>query len=273
MSLKRLGQVGTALFALSMAFFGVQLLLFASGLRDPNPMSPWTVTNRGWAGFMGVVALAGSIGLGTSYARAAATVLALLALARSLAYLPDLTWSVRAEGDWTNAFQLLAWCGACLVLAGAPWIAPTVKTEWKPSLPTVTRLGCLLFASSLPVFGIEHFVSARDIAPMIPSWIPWHLLWTYFAGLAFFAAAAAMATQIQARLGAALLGIMFLLWVLVLWLPAVAANPRSEDDWTNAVITLAMSGGAFLIAALATVPGPRTAHHASVAASGSLPDA
>ncbi len=260
MSFKTLGQVGTALFAVSLAFFGVQLLLFATGLRDPNPMSPWTVTDRVWAGLMGVVALAGTIGLATSYARAAATVLALLAFARALVYLPDLAWSVRAEGDWANAFQLLAWCGACLVLAGAPWVAPTVKAEWKPSLPTVTRVGCLLFASSLPVFGVEHFVSARDIAPMVPYWIPWHLLWTYFVGLAFFAAAAAMGTRIQARLATTLLGVMFLLWVLVLWLPAIAANPGSEDDWTNAVITLAMSGGAFLIAALATVPGPRPAH-------------
>ncbi len=272
-SFNRLGQIGTALFVVSMAFFGVQLLVFASGLRDPNPMSPWTVTSRGWAGLVGVVALAGSIGLATSHARVAATLLAVLAFARALVYIPDLTWNVRAEGNWTNAFQLLAWCGVCLVLADTASVAPTPKAGRRPFLATVTRVGCLLFASSLPVFGVEHLVSARDIAPMVPSWIPWHLFWTYFAGVAFFAAAAAMATQIQARLGGTMLGVMFLLWVLVLWLPAIAANPRSEDNWTNAVITLAMSGGAFLIAALATVPAPGTAHRLPVTASDSLPEA
>ena len=57
MRLTRLGRFGTAIFAASMAFFGVQNLLVAIGMRRPNLMSPWTVTARGWSGVIAIVAI------------------------------------------------------------------------------------------------------------------------------------------------------------------------------------------------------------------------
>jgi hypothetical protein len=109
-------------------------------------------------------------------------------------------------------------------------------------------LGRFLFALPLLVFGIQHFMYARYVATLVPSWIPGHLFWAYFVGAAFVATTLSIATQIKARLSAIWLGIMFLLWVLVLHLPRVAAAPHNGDEWTSAFVALAMGGGAFLVA-------------------------
>ena len=80
-----------------------------------------------------------------------------------------------------------------------------------------------LFAISLVVFGTQHFLYAKFVATLVPSWIPGHLFWAYFVGVAFVAAALAIAIEKNARLAATLLGLMFFLWVVSLHLPRVAA--------------------------------------------------
>jgi hypothetical protein len=99
------------------------------------------------------------------------------------------------------------------------------------------------------VFGVQHFMYAPFIAFLVPSWIPGHLFWAYFTGSAFIAAGLSIATRIFAPLAATLLGIMFLLWLLVLHVPRVVAQPRNGDEWTSAFVALAFAGGSFILAA------------------------
>ena len=150
-----------------------------------------------------------------------------------LAYVPRLVANIHDPGPWTSGSELLALCGAALVLAG------------------VTKSGRLLFAVPLLVFGVQHFLYARFIATLVPAWIPGRLFWAYFIGGAFVAAALSIATQTAARLSAILLGIMFFLWVLILHLPRVAAAPHNGNEWTSLFVALAMSGGSLLVAGAA----------------------
>jgi hypothetical protein len=64
----------------------------------------------------------------------------------------------------------------------------------------------------------------------------------------FVAAALSIATRVWGRLSAALLGLMFLLWVVVLHAPRVTAAPHDGNEWTSAIVALAMSGGSFVLA-------------------------
>jgi hypothetical protein len=66
------------------------------------------------------------------------------------------------------------------------------------------------------------------------------------------AAALAIATHIQARLAAILLGVMFLTWFSILHLPRVFAAPHNGNEWSSAFVALAMAGAAFLLAANVT---------------------
>jgi uncharacterized membrane protein YphA (DoxX/SURF4 family) len=100
------------------------------------------------------------------------------------------------------------------------------------------------------IFGVQHFMYAAYIATLIPPWMPAHLFLAYFTGAAFIAAAIAIASGIQARLGAGLLGLMFLLWTVLLHAPRVFAHIHNKDELTSLFVALAMSGGSFIVGAV-----------------------
>jgi uncharacterized membrane protein len=100
----------------------------------------------------------------------------------------------------------------------------------------------------MAVFGSEHFTATASVATLVPRWIPAHLFWVYLVGFAFLCAALAIAVLIQARLAAALVGATMFVFVLVMDMPAVAANPHNRFAWALALRQLAFSGGAFAFA-------------------------
>jgi uncharacterized membrane protein YphA (DoxX/SURF4 family) len=109
-------------------------------------------------------------------------------------------------------------------------------------------LGRLFYAIPLAVFAAEHFTSTKAIALIVPRWIPEPVFWTYFVGTALVAAALSIVTKQQARLGAALLGAMLFLFVLLIHIPRVIHNPRDRISWAVALRDLAFSGGALAFA-------------------------
>ncbi len=229
--MEKLSRLGRILFAIAMAGFAIQFLAHAF-LVVPAPGPPWSPGRPLWAYITTAVLLAASVCVAMGKKRHwVALPLALLLLLRALiVFGPRLAANIHDPGPWTSGSELLALCGAALVLAG------------------VMKLGRILFAVPLVVFGVQHFLYARFIATLVPAWIPGRLFWAYFVGVAFVAAAFSIATQKAARLSAILLGLMFFLWVLIVHLPRVAAAPHNGNEWTSMFVALAMSGGALLIA-------------------------
>jgi uncharacterized membrane protein len=115
-------------------------------------------------------------------------------------------------------------------------------------LDKVMPFGRLCFAIPMAVFGTEHFTDTADIAALIPSWIPAHMFWTYLVGVALIAAALSIAVKVQSRLAATLLGAMFCLFVVLMDIPAVAAEPGNRFSWTLALRELAFASGALAFA-------------------------
>jgi len=218
-----------------MAGFGIQYLVHALFSAGPGSGPPWTPAHPFWAFSTAIVSIAAAVSIAANIqVRCAAIVLAVTILARALLfYVPKLAANPHDPGPWTSGFELLALCGAALVLAGAH---------------TSIKLGRVLFAVSLVVFGVQHFLYAHFIATLVPSWILGHLFWAYFVGIAFVAAALSIATQIKIDLAATWLGVMFLLWVVVLHLPRAAAALHNGNEWTSLFVALEMSGGAFMLA-------------------------
>lgn len=228
-------KTGQAFFAIAMAAFGTQFLLHALVAMGPGIGPPWAPSPRLLAYFVAIVSWAAAIGIAFNFQlRCGAIVLAITILVRiALAYLPKLAATPHDPGPWTSASELLCLCGAALLAAGGP---------------ALVRLGRLLFALPLVVFAVQHFLYARFVATLVPSWIPVRLFWAIFVGIAFVAGALAIVTQINARLVAMLLGTMFLVWVLILHLPRVSASLHNGNEWTSLFVALAMSGGAFMVA-------------------------
>jgi len=151
----------------------------------------------------------------------------------------------------TRALEPLALGGAAWVLAGSLSTPPDTQL-WGAATDKLETIGRFIFGASLVVFGCQHFMYGQFVAMLVPSWLPWHIFWTYFFGVALIAAGISIVTGIQARLAAILLGVMFLLWVVVLHIPRVAANPQKGDEWSSLFVAIAMCGSCLIIAAAAS---------------------
>lgn len=121
----------------------------------------------------------------------------------------------------------------------------------------IIPFGRMFFAIPLAVFGSEHFTATAAIAALVPRWIPGATLWVYLIGVAFICAAVSIAILVKARLAAALVGMTFLIFVLVMDLPGTLANPHNRFFWALALRQLAFSGGAFAFAMSAWSTRPR----------------
>ena len=107
-------------------------------------------------------------------------------------------------------------------------------------------IGFAAFASGFQQLVTGSFVR---LVPALPASIPWHTGWVYATGWLLMFAGGAILLGRAARPGAVILGAMLLVMFLVLCLPQALANPFAGFMWTNPVKTLALLGGAILLAA------------------------
>jgi uncharacterized membrane protein len=110
----------------------------------------------------------------------------------------------------------------------------------------------------LAVFGAEHFAAAQGISQIVPKFVPWHLFWAYFVGVALLAASLSIATKIQVRWSGLLFGIMMFLFVAMMDLPGTLADPHNRISWVLLLRELSFGSGGWLlaVAAMATKDGP-----------------
>jgi uncharacterized membrane protein YphA (DoxX/SURF4 family) len=165
-------------------------------------------------------------------------------LALALAVFP-----IRAEVFWPY------FNGAILSVIG---LAKIIKDELpqKRGLDKIMPFGRLFFAIPMGVFGTDHLVDAAEIAPLVPSWMPAHLFWTYLVGIALIAAALSIILKRYSQLAAILLGSMLLLFVMLMHIPNIVATHGGRLFWATALRDIAFSGGAFALAGSLSKPAP-----------------
>ena len=253
-------RVGRLLFAMAMAFFGVQCIIFARGGTGLVPGPPWTQGHVGlaWIAGIGFILAAACVVSGWQ-GRLAANLLGFCMLLQVLFfYLPRLITHVHDPRPWTSGFEVLALGGASFVLAGT---LPDEVHKGGGGQLWLTEAARYMFAVALVVFGVQHFMYAQFVAALVTPWIPGHLFWAYLVGVAFFAAAMCIGIGRKVRLAGILLGVMFLLFVVLLHIPRMIAAPHDGNEWTSGFIALACGGASFVLAG--TLP-EKTPHAAQV---------
>jgi uncharacterized membrane protein YphA (DoxX/SURF4 family)/uncharacterized membrane protein len=142
-------------------------------------------------------------------------------------------------------------------------VAMFLRADWQKArgLDKVILFGPLFYAAPLAAFGTEHFTLTKAVASLIPAWIPWHLVWAYFVGACFIAAALSLVTRIQARLSASLLALTFFLFVVLMDAPGWAQNPRDRFALALTLRELSFSGGALALAASLSEQGRERGTH------------
>jgi hypothetical protein len=232
------------ILALALAGFGLQYLRLL-----PIAGPPWYPVHRTLSIAAGLFLLAAAAAL---LFRAAAHLAALLLgtalLVRVLAFhLPQLLMHLRNPNIWTGFGEVLALAAGAWMLAAA---LPGTSTSFTRALATARYI----FAATLVIFGVLHFLYAFFISALIPAWIPQRFFFANFVGLCFIAAALAIASGVRARLAGYLLAAMFLIWVAILHAPRVAASPHNGNEWTSMFIALAMAASSLAAAAAASIP-------------------
>lgn len=111
------------------------------------------------------------------------------------------------------------------------------------------RAGQIAFGLALLPFGLSHVFYLNMTAPLIPSWLPFHVALAYATGAAHFAAGVAILASVLPRLAATLEAVMVSLFTLIVWVPALFAAPLSRANWGEIVASAAISGAAWAVAA------------------------
>jgi uncharacterized membrane protein len=149
-------------------------------------------------------------------------------------------WGLRGE-----VCEMLALSSAGFILAAASPRADGGAGRWDRALVSFGRAG---FGIAAVVFGVDHFLALDLIASLVPAWMPGHTFIASLTGAAMIAAGVSILTKRMDTLATFGLGIVFLLFVLTLHLPRVLAAPKSPDEWSSALIALAMCGASWICA-------------------------
>ena len=112
-------------------------------------------------------------------------------------------------------------------------------------------LGPVFIAVPLAVFAPEHFRGPEFVQSMVPRWMPGpHWFWAYFVGCALLAAATSLTVRKFVRLSSTLLGLMFFLFVCMIYLPSALRHSTNRFAWIYMFRDLSFCAGAWALAGL-----------------------
>jgi uncharacterized membrane protein YphA (DoxX/SURF4 family) len=248
----KVAQFGRICVGLALIGYGSQFFLYAHNIAALSQTWPAWLGGAPFPEFLAgaLLALSGLAIISGFYAELAAVSLGSVVLLWILGLtLPPALAALGNPAPRNNVAESCGICGAVLFVG--QWYARKGASGSMLDL-AAEKLGLLarfIYALGLIIFGAEHLMYAQFVATLVPAWIPWHLFWSEFCGIALIAGGIAIAFNLVGALGARLTGLMILLFGILVNAPR-ALPSRNPDEWTSLFHTLAWSGGAFVAAAI-----------------------
>jgi uncharacterized membrane protein YphA (DoxX/SURF4 family) len=187
--------------------------------------------------------LAGLAVLWTRTTRAGAVALGAIYLMFSLLAIPLIIQGPRVYNNYGNFFEQFSYvAGALILYACASPIAAPRNTK-------LAQIGYYFFGLCLVSFTLEQLFYLPATAGFVPKWLPpGQMFWAIATSVAFALAAIALLTGFKALLASRLTVAMLLVFLLLVWLPALFADPHNFGNWSEAIETLAIAGSSWLVA-------------------------
>ncbi|MGB8967159.1 MAG: hypothetical protein WCB99_16150 [Candidatus Cybelea sp.] len=226
-------------------FGGAALLLGVAGLvLHDQLISNWQLP--GSAAFVVVTSVAQIIGGAALLFRKTnalgAIVLGVVYLAISLTFVPGIVAQPALYASWGNVFYQLA------LVAGAA-VAYGLASPSPPVAATLCRGAVMLFGLCNISFAIEQVEFLARTVSLVPKWIPPNgMFWAIATTIAFGLAGIALVVGYKSLLASRLLALMLVVFGVVIWIPILAASPKTHGNWSEGLETFAIAGVAWLVA-------------------------
>jgi len=122
----------------------------------------------------------------------------------------------------------------------------TRGSAWLLRAPLVVRW---IFGVSSILFGLAHFTGARQVAPMVPKWMPFGgNFWAILTGIAFALAGIAILRGILDVPAARLLALMLSMFSVLVLAPGAVARRGNHIAWGSNAYNLAVVGAIWIFA-------------------------
>ena len=234
----RVASWGHAVFAMTLIALGVM------GVFQGHFTSTWTGVPRSWPAHLTLTYLSAGIstgcGIGLLFARSAPVasrlLLGYLLLWLLLFRIPHIFYAPKSVDTWWGL-------GDTAVMVAAAWSLYASFADAGRGF----RVARAFYGLALIPFGIAHFTNLNDTAPLVPAWLPWHVGFAYFTGIAFIAASAAVLTGAFARLATTLSVWQLGLFTLLVWGPVIVSG-ATAPQWTEFVTSWVLTAAAWVVA-------------------------
>jgi|ERR1700723_20785 len=190
-----------------------------------------------------IITLGGAAILWSQTVRAGAVAVGAIYLGFALLGVPLIIEHPLVYNGFGNFFEQLSYVASAGILyACSGSIAPA-----KPS--RLAHIGYYAFAICVVSFALEQLFYLPETASFVPKWLPpGQMFWAIATTVAFGLAAIALLSGFMALLASRLNTAMLLGFGLLVWLPAVFADPHSSQNWAEGTETLAIAASAWIVA-------------------------